>query len=65
MAVHSPTAVDNPVLVYDAYGWEPAWGEDPHDGLRHASSSLRRWLWIWADGGDVWNEVFNRRSDCE
>ncbi|MFF4007055.1 hypothetical protein [Streptomyces sp. NPDC001717] len=61
----SLTAVDNPVLLYDADGWEPTWGEDPHDGLRHASSSLRRWLWSWADGGDVWNEVLNRRSAYE
>ncbi|GGZ00832.1 hypothetical protein GCM10010300_50820 [Streptomyces olivaceoviridis] len=61
----SLAAVDNPVLLSDADGWEPTWGEDPHDGLRHASSSLRRRLWIWADGDEVWNEVCNRRSDCE
>ncbi|MEW2329630.1 hypothetical protein AB0880_17645 [Micromonospora chersina] len=50
-------AVDNPVLLYDADGWEPTWGQDPHDGLRHATTSLRRWLWTWADGGNVWDEV--------
>ncbi|CAM5575292.1 SMI1/KNR4 family protein [Streptomyces griseomycini] len=61
----SLTAVDNPVLLYDADGWEPAWGENPHNGLRHAFSSLRRWLWIWADGGSVWDEVLNRRPDRE
>lgn len=61
----SLTAADNPVFLYDAHGWEPTCGEDPHDGLRHTSSSLRRWLWIWADGGDVWDEVLNRRSDYE
>ncbi|MEW2623248.1 hypothetical protein [Streptomyces sp. NPDC048106] len=49
-------AVDNPVLLYDADGWEPGRGEDAHDGLRHATGSLRRWLWTWADGGHVWDE---------
>ncbi|MGW7528476.1 hypothetical protein [Streptomyces sp. NPDC054783] len=33
--------------------WEPTWGEDPHDGLRHATVSLRQWLSAWAEGGDV------------
>ncbi|WP_234021375.1 hypothetical protein [Streptomyces sp. 142MFCol3.1] len=56
----SLTAVGNPVLLYDADGWVPGWGHDAHDGLRHASSSLRKWLWTWADGGDVWDEVLNR-----
>lgn len=50
-------AVDNPVLLFDADGWEPSWGEDPHDGLRNASPSLRHWLWTWACGGDVWAQV--------
>ncbi|MFJ5928041.1 SMI1/KNR4 family protein [Kitasatospora sp. NPDC092948] len=50
-------AVDNPVLLWDADGWEPDWGENPHDGLRYAAPSLRQWLWTWADGGDVWDEV--------
>ncbi|MFJ8443184.1 hypothetical protein [Kitasatospora griseola] len=35
----------------------PDWGENPHDGLRYAVPSLRQWLWTWADGGDVWDEV--------
>jgi hypothetical protein len=51
----SLTAVDNPVLLYDADGY--TFGEDPHDGLRHATASLRKWLWTWADGADVWEEV--------
>lgn len=52
--------VDNPVLLWDADGWEPDWGEDPHDGLRYAAPSLCQWLWTWADGGDVWGEVLKR-----
>ncbi|MGW4023464.1 hypothetical protein [Streptomyces sp. NPDC005009] len=51
----SLSAVDNPVLLYDADGY--TFGEGPHDGLRHATASLRKWLWTWADGGDVWDEV--------
>lgn len=35
----------------------PEWGEDPHDGLRYAAPSPRQWLWTWADGGNVWDEV--------
>ncbi|MFJ3876211.1 SMI1/KNR4 family protein [Streptomyces sp. NPDC090077] len=50
----SLAAVGNPVLLYDADGWDRTGGEGPHDGLRHASSSLRSWLWTWADGGEVW-----------
>ncbi|MDX3586226.1 hypothetical protein [Streptomyces europaeiscabiei] len=53
-------AVDHPVLLWDADGWEPGWGQDPHDGLRYAAPSLRQWLWTWADGGDVWDEVLAR-----
>lgn len=53
----SPTAVDNPVLLYDADGWDTVSGHDPHDGLRQAASSLRRWLWTWVDGGSVWDDV--------
>ncbi|MGA4946920.1 hypothetical protein ACPB9H_33440, partial [Streptomyces cinereoruber] len=49
--------VDHPVLLWDADGWEPDWGQDPHDGLRYAASSLRQWLWTWADGGNVWDEA--------
>lgn len=56
----SLTAVGNPVLLYDADGWVPGWGEGAHDGLRHASASLRSWLWTWADGRDVWDEALNR-----
>ncbi|MFI6942365.1 SMI1/KNR4 family protein [Streptomyces sp. NPDC050418] len=50
-------AVDHPVLLWDADGWEADWGEDPHDGLRYAAPSLREWLWTWADGGNVWDEA--------
>lgn len=50
-------AIDHPVLLWDADGWEPDWGQDPHDGLRYAAPSLRQWLWTWADGGNVWDEV--------
>ncbi|MFJ3882385.1 SMI1/KNR4 family protein [Streptomyces sp. NPDC090077] len=50
-------AIDNPVLLWDADGWEPDWGQNPHDGLRYAAPSLRQWLWTWADGGDVWDEA--------
>ncbi|MFB7114274.1 SMI1/KNR4 family protein [Streptomyces sp. NPDC056291] len=48
-------AVDHPVLLWDADGWVPDWGHDPHDGLRYAAPSLRQWLWTWADGGNVWD----------
>ncbi|MFJ4844912.1 MULTISPECIES: SMI1/KNR4 family protein [unclassified Streptomyces] len=58
----SLAAVGNPVLLYDNDGWVPHWDEDAHDGLRHATASLRRWLWTWADGGDVWDEALNRCS---
>ncbi|MFF4569694.1 SMI1/KNR4 family protein [Streptomyces sp. NPDC001410] len=51
----SLTAVDNPVLLYDTDGY--TFGENPHEGLRHATASLRKWLRTWADGGDVWDEV--------
>ncbi|MFD5726089.1 SMI1/KNR4 family protein [Streptomyces sp. NPDC058368] len=53
----SLTAVGHPVLLWDADGWEPDRGEDPHDGLRYAAPSLRQWLWTWADGGNVWDDV--------
>ncbi|WP_351232412.1 SMI1/KNR4 family protein [Streptomyces sp. NPDC002133] len=56
----SLTAVGNPVLLYDADGWVPDWGQDAHDGLRHATASLRKWLQTWADGGHVWDEALNR-----
>ncbi|MFF9819460.1 hypothetical protein [Streptomyces sp. NPDC014006] len=49
------TAVDNPVLLCDTDGYLD--GEDHHDGLRHATTSLRKWLWTWADGGDIWEGV--------
>ncbi|MEU8138815.1 SMI1/KNR4 family protein [Streptodolium elevatio] len=52
----SLTAVGNPVLLYDADGWEAPWGQNPHDGLRHAMP-LRRWLSIWANNGQVWDDV--------
>ncbi|MGW0169170.1 SMI1/KNR4 family protein [Streptomyces sp. NPDC003343] len=53
-------AIDNPVLLYDSGGWDPTWGQRPHDGLRHATASLRQWLWTWANGGNVWDEVLSR-----
>ncbi|MGW5636298.1 hypothetical protein [Streptomyces sp. NPDC003832] len=51
----SLSAVDNPVLLYDSDGYTV--GQSPHNGLRHATASLRTWLWTWAHGGDVWDEV--------
>jgi hypothetical protein len=48
-------AIDSPVLLWDADGWEPDRGQTPHDGLCYAAPSLRQWLWTWADGGDVWD----------
>ncbi|WP_416986886.1 hypothetical protein [Streptomyces sp. T028] len=57
----SLAAVNNPVLLHDTDGWDPDlhWDPDdgPHDGLRHATPSLRRWLWTWADGENVWDEA--------
>ncbi|MFD7735606.1 hypothetical protein ACFV6F_35120 [Kitasatospora phosalacinea] len=50
-------AVGNPVLLWDADGWEPDWGENSHRGLCYTAPSLRQWLWTWADGGDVWDEA--------
>ncbi|TCO62090.1 hypothetical protein [Actinocrispum wychmicini] len=55
-------AVDNPVLLFDADGWEPSWGEEPHDGLRHATASLREWLRTWATGGNVWDTALGDSS---
>ncbi|MGW2372998.1 hypothetical protein [Kitasatospora sp. NPDC001683] len=52
-------AVDNPVLLYDCDSWVPEWGEDPHDGLSYAAESLRKWLWTWAEGGNVRREVLD------
>ncbi|WP_405445227.1 hypothetical protein [Streptomyces erythrochromogenes] len=57
----SLAAVDHPVLLYDADGWTADRGEDPHDGLRHATASLRCWLWTWAEGDHVWGEVLARQ----
>ncbi|MFD9100506.1 hypothetical protein ACFVZN_05475 [Streptomyces virginiae] len=57
----SLAAVGHPVLLHDADGWDADRGEGPHDGLRYASASLSRWLWTWADGDHVWDEVFARR----
>jgi hypothetical protein len=56
-------AVDHPVLLWDADGWEPDWGQGPHDGLRYAASSLRHWLWTWADGDNVWDEALQKPDD--
>ncbi|WP_339135124.1 hypothetical protein WJM95_34905 [Streptomyces sp. f51] len=53
----SLTALDHPVLLYDADGWDAARGQPPRDGLRYAAPSLRHWLWTWADGGDIWDEA--------
>lgn len=49
-------ARDDPVLLHDADGWEGDWGQNPHDGLRHAMR-LRRWLSIRVNGGRVWDDV--------
>lgn len=57
-------AVDQPVLLWDADGWEPDRGQDPHDGLRYSAPSLRQWLWTWADGGDVWDEALKIVRTC-
>ncbi|WP_405392530.1 hypothetical protein OG596_34875 [Streptomyces sp. NBC_01102] len=53
----SLVAVEHPVPLWDADGWEPDWGQDPHDGLRYAAPSLRQSLWTWADGGNVWDDA--------
>ncbi|MFI1383156.1 hypothetical protein [Embleya sp. NPDC020886] len=53
-------AVDNPVLLYDSGGPHPTWDGCPHDGLRHATTSLRRWLSTWADGGNVRDDALGR-----
>ncbi|MEU0491584.1 hypothetical protein ABZ249_20315 [Nocardiopsis sp. NPDC006139] len=53
-------AVDHPVLLWDADGWEPDRGQSPHDGLRYAAPSLRHWLWTWVEGKDVWDEALAR-----
>lgn len=53
----SLTDADNPVLPYDS-GWDDE--QEPEDGVTHVTSSLRRWLWTWAEGGNVWDEVLRR-----
>jgi len=35
--------------------------EQPEYGVTHVTSSLRRWLWTWADGGNVWDEALRGR----
>lgn len=49
-------AIDSPVLVYDADWWKPEQGQGPHDAV-HYAMPLRRWLSIWANGGDVWQHL--------
>ncbi|MEU8818262.1 SMI1/KNR4 family protein [Actinoplanes sp. NPDC048796] len=44
----------NPVLLYDADGWDPHDGESPRDGVRQVTPSLHEWLGTWAEGGDIW-----------
>ncbi|GAA3494229.1 hypothetical protein GCM10019016_013280 [Streptomyces prasinosporus] len=39
------------MLLCDADGH--TFGESPCEGLRHASASLRKRLWTWADDGDI------------
>jgi hypothetical protein len=51
----SLTDADNPVLLYDSDGWDD--GQHPEDGVTHVTPSLRRWLWTWAEGGNVWDEA--------
>ena len=53
-------AIDRPVLLWDADGYEPDWGQDAHDGLRYATPSLRHWPSTWADGGQVWEGALSR-----
>jgi hypothetical protein len=53
----SLTEPGNPVLLYDADGWEPGDGQSPADGIRHTTASLRQWLWTWAEGHNVWGEA--------
>jgi hypothetical protein len=53
----SLTEPGNPVLLWDADGWEPDDGQSPEDGIRHTTTSLRQWLWTWAEGGNVWGEA--------
>ncbi|MGR7002990.1 SMI1/KNR4 family protein [Yinghuangia aomiensis] len=52
----SLTAIDSPVLVYDADWWKPERGQGPHDAVHYAMPP-RRWLSIWANGGDVWEHL--------
>ncbi|MET7304433.1 hypothetical protein [Embleya sp. NPDC005575] len=51
-------AVHNPMLLYDADDWESDPGEDPHDGLHHATS-LRGWLWTWGESGNIRDKALN------
>ncbi|MEV4074881.1 hypothetical protein [Nonomuraea fuscirosea] len=54
----SLTEPDNPVSLFDADAWD---GQGPRidQGIKH-TTSLREWLWTWADGGDVWAPVLGR-----
>jgi hypothetical protein len=55
----SLTEPDNPALLFDADGWDPR-EQGPEHGVTHVTASLRRWLWAWANGHSVWDEVLAR-----
>ncbi|XVV09229.1 hypothetical protein ACQP2X_30840 [Actinoplanes sp. CA-131856] len=50
----------NPVLLYDADGWDPFDGQNPEDGVYQVTPSLHEWLSTWAEGGDLWAETRRR-----
>jgi hypothetical protein len=56
----SLTEPDNPVLLWDADGWDPDAGQKPEDGITHVTASLSHWLWTWAYGHNMWDEVLGR-----
>lgn len=56
----SLTEPGNPVILYDADGWNPRAGQEPADGVTHVTPSLRRWLWNWVDGRGVWADALAR-----
>jgi hypothetical protein len=56
----SLTEPDNPVLLFDADGWNPREEQGPEHGVTYVIASLRRWLWTWANGHSVWDEVLAR-----
>ncbi|MFF3563042.1 SMI1/KNR4 family protein [Streptomyces sp. NPDC002574] len=57
----SLTEPGNPVMLYETDRGDPRYGQRPEEGV-HGTIPLREWLWIWADGGDVWDEVLEQRK---